>query len=220
MDGKPQTPGDTGLTQVGMLTPMGQGGIAVLRGSLAPQGAVVKVAGIDYPPQVAVASQPLQLNGAGLRYKFVVKVYTAGLYLPTQADTPEQVMAETGPKRLHVVMLRDIDGNELGKLFTRGMQDNVPRAMFAQSITGTLRMAEIFARRKNLKAGQSFSVDWLPGVGTQISVNGEPEGAPIKEPEFFNALLSIWLGPNPAYEPLKDALLGKAATERQKSTNN
>lgn len=180
----------------------------------------VTVSGIDYPPQVAVASQPLQLNGAGLRYKFVVKVYAAGLYLPSKAETTEQVMSETGPKRLHVVMLRDIDGNELGKLFTRGMQDNVPRAMFAKSIAGTLRMAEMFSRRKNLKAGESFSVDWLPGVGTQIIVNGEPEGAPIKEPEFFTALLSIWLGPNPAYEPLKDALLGKAPTERQKSTNN
>jgi len=194
--------------------------VPALLACLALPAQAVTVAGIDYPPQVAVASQTLQLNGAGLRYKFVVKVYTAGLYLPTQADTPEQVMAETGPKRLHVVMWRDIDGNELGRLFTRGMQDNVPRAMFAKSIAGTLRMAEVFARRKNLKAGESFSVDWLPGLGTQITVNGEPEGAPINEPEFFTALLSIWLRPNPAYQPLKDALLGKAATERQKSTAN
>ncbi|MDH4051503.1 MAG: chalcone isomerase family protein, partial [Rubrivivax sp.] len=98
--------------------------VPALLACLALPAQAVTVAGIDYPPQVAVASQTLQLNGAGLRYKFVVKVYTAGLYLPTQADTPEQVMAETGPKRLHVVMWRDIDGNELGRLFTRGMQDN------------------------------------------------------------------------------------------------
>ncbi len=31
-----------------------------------------------------------------------------------------------------------------------------------------------------------------------------------KEPEFFNALLGIWLGKSPADAQLKDALLGQA----------
>ena len=30
-----------------------------------------------------------------------------------------------------ITMLRDIDANELGKLFTRGMEDNSPKARFA-----------------------------------------------------------------------------------------
>ena len=38
-----------------------------------------------------------------------------------------------------------------------------------------------------------------------------PQNEPIKEPEFFNALLRIWLGPSPADRLLKDALLGHAA---------
>ena len=42
-------------------------------------------------------------------------------------------------------------------------------------------------------------------------VKGVPQGEPFKEPEFFNALLRIWLGPTPADWKLKDALLGKAA---------
>jgi hypothetical protein len=36
-----------------------------------------------------------------------------------------------------------------------------------------------------------------------------PQPDPIKEQAFFNALLRIWLGPNPADWKLKDALLGK-----------
>jgi hypothetical protein len=44
-----------------------------------------------------------------------------------------------------------------------------------------------------------------------ISVNGKAELEPIKEPEFYTALMSIWLGPSPADNQLKDALLGKAA---------
>jgi hypothetical protein len=153
----------------------------------------------------------VQLNGAGTRYKFIIKVYTAGLYLTAKAGTPEAVTAVPGPKRLHVVMLREIDANELGKLFTRGMQDNAPRESFSKSIPGTLRMAEIFSSRKKLLAGDSFSVDWVPGTGTTVLVNGQPQGAPIKEPEFFTALMSIWLGPRPADDQLKAALLGEEA---------
>lgn len=175
----------------------------------------VEVSGIYYPTQVQVAGSTLQLNGAGVRYKFVFKVYTAGLYLAGHATTPAAVDAAAGPKHLHVVMLREINANELGKLFTRGMQDNAPRETFSRSIPGTLRMADIFSTRKKLVAGDSFSVDWVPGAGTVVMVNGEPQGAPIKEPEFFNALLSIWLGPNPADSQLKDALLGQGGRSRR-----
>ncbi|MGH8857241.1 MAG: chalcone isomerase family protein, partial [Polaromonas sp.] len=37
------------------------------------------------------------------------------------------------------------------------------------------------------------------------------QGEAFKEPEFFNALMRIWLGPQPADWKLKDVLLGKAA---------
>jgi hypothetical protein len=91
------------------------------------------------------------------------------------------------------------------------MQDNAPREEFSKSIPGTLRLADIFSARKKLLAGDSFFVDWVPGLGTTISVNGKVQAEPIKEPEFFNALLRIWLGPSPADAALKDALLGQAA---------
>jgi hypothetical protein len=107
-------------------------------------------------------------------------------------------------------MLRNIDANELGKLFTRGMEDNMPKAEFAKVIPSVLRMSQMFSDYKNLKTGDNFTIDWLPGVGTIISIKGKPYGEPFKEPEFFNALLRIWLGPNPPDWKLKDALLGKA----------
>ena len=184
---------------------------ALLFGTCAARAQTVDVAGVKYPPSVQLAGSSLQLNGAGIRYKFVIKVYTAGLYLGSKAATPEAVLAAPGPKRMQVVMLREIDANELGRLFTRGMQDNAPREEFSKSIPGTLRLADIFSARKKLLAGDSFSVDWVPGVGTTVLVNGKAQGEPVKEPEFFNALLRIWLGPNPADRMLKEALLGQAA---------
>ncbi|WOB11086.1 chalcone isomerase family protein [Piscinibacter gummiphilus] len=170
-----------------------------------------QVAGVKYDNGLQVGNTPLVLNGAGVRYKAVFKVYTAGLYLTRKANSPEAVLSAPGPKRMHIVMLREINASELGKLFTRGMEDNAPKDEFSKSVAGTLKMSEIFFRIKKLNAGDSFSVDWVPGVGTTIIVNGKPAADPIKEPEFFSALVKIWLGQSPADSNLKDALLGKPA---------
>lgn len=169
------------------------------------------VAGVKFETSPQVAGTKLQLNGAGVRYKAVFKVYAAALYLNAKVTTPEAVLAAPGPKRIQIVMLRDIDGNELGKLFTRGMQDNAPRDEFSKSIAGTMKMSDIFSARRKLLTGESFSVDWLPGTGTMIMVNGKPAAEPIKEPEFYSAMMKIWLGKSPADAQLKDALLGAAA---------
>ncbi|MBI3369440.1 MAG: chalcone isomerase family protein [Burkholderiales bacterium] len=176
------------------------------------QAQTTEVAGVKYDNARPLSGATLHLNGAGIRYKAIFKVYTAGLYLMGKAATPEAVFAMAGPKSVHVVMLREIDGNELGKLFTRGMQDNSSREEFAKSIPGTVRMGEIFATRKKLLQGDSFSVDYVPGTGTTVLVNGKPQGEPIKEPEFFNSLLRIWLGHSPADAGLKSAMLGQAST--------
>jgi hypothetical protein len=166
-------------------------------------------AGVKFEPTLDLGGSKLQLNGAGVRYKAVFKVYAAGLYLEKKASTPAEVYALRGPKRISVTMLRDIDSTELGKLFSRGMEDNMDKAAFSKLIPGVLRMSQIFSEHKKLMAGEQFVVDWLPGTGTQVTVKGIPQGEPFKEPEFFNALLGIWLGSQPADWKLKDALLGK-----------
>ena len=181
-------------------------------GSLGGAGAwaeTVEVANVKYETAMDLAGQKLVLNGAGVRYKAIFKVYTAGLYLTTKAGTTQEVLAAHGPKRIQIQMLRDIDGNELGKLFTKGMEANAPREEFIKCINGVLKLSEVFASRKQLNNGDSFSVDYVPGLGSTLLLNGKPlMSEPIKEPEFFTALLRIWLGDKPADDALKDALLG------------
>lgn len=186
--------------------------LACLLGALlvtSAQAAPVTLADVTYVDSVKLQNSPLQLNGAGIRYKAVFKVYTAGLYLERKASTTPEVFALAGPKRLSITMLREIDSSELGKLFSRGMEDNMERASFSKLIPGVLRMSQIFSDHKKLQAGDSFMIDWVPGQGTVITVKGVVQGEPFKEPAFFNALLGIWLGPKPADWKLKDALLGK-----------
>jgi hypothetical protein len=179
--------------------------------ALGAAAATVDVGGVKLEDSTDVRGSKLVLNGAGVRYKAVFKVYAAGLYLGKKAGTPEEVLAAPGAKRMVITMLRDIDSNELGKLFTRGVQDNAPKTEMSKLVPGLIKMGQIFADQKKLLTGDVFTIDWIPGTGTVVTVKGVPQGEPFKEPEFFNALMRIWLGPEPADWKLKDALLGKAA---------
>lgn len=170
--------------------------------------APVEIHGVKLEDTAQVHGAQLQLNGAGTRYKFVVKVYVAGLYLAKKASTPDEAINQPGPKRLIVTMLRTIDSRELGKLLTRGVEDNMGKASMSKLIPGLIRMGEIFAAQKPLVAGDQFLIDWVPGSGTVITVKDVVQGEPFQEPEFFKALMMIWLGSSPADYKLKEALLG------------
>ncbi len=162
---------------------------------------------------VDVRGAKLQLNGAGVRFKAVFKVYSAALYLPRRAGSADDILAMQGPKRMAITMLRDIDSGELGKLFARGMEDNMDRAAFSRLIPGVMRMSQIFSDNKKLQAGEAFAIDWVPGTGTVITVKGVQQGEPFREPEFFQALLRIWIGQHPADWRLKEALLGRPVAQ-------
>jgi hypothetical protein len=98
--------------------------------------ATVDVSGVKMEDTIDFRGAKLELNGAGVRYKAVFKVYAAGLYLTKKAGTAEEVMVATGPKRLSITMLREIDSAELGKLFTRGRGGQQPPQRDVQAHSG------------------------------------------------------------------------------------
>ncbi|MBC7919049.1 MAG: chalcone isomerase family protein [Rhodoferax sp.] len=170
--------------------------------------APMNISGVKVEDSATVAGAKLQLNGAGIRYKAIFKVYVAELYTSKKVATLEELVAAPGPKRMAVTMLRDIDARELGKLLTRGMEDNASKTEMSKLVPGLIRMGAIFSEQKNLKAGDRFEIDWIPGKGSVITVKGEVQGEPFVEADFFKALMSIWLGSVPADYKLKDNLLG------------
>lgn len=184
--------------------------LAAITGLLALNtlAATLEINGVKLEDTAEVHGTRLQLNGAGTRYKGPFKVYVAGLYLNKKAGTPAEVVNQPAPKRLSITMVRDIDAAELGKLLTRGMEDNMGKSEMSKLIPGLMRMSQIFSEQKKMVAGDNFLIEWIPGTGSVITVKGQVQGEPFKEPEFFKALMSIWLGPAPADWKLKDALLG------------
>ena len=171
----------------------------------------VEISGVKLDDPVDVRGTPLQLNGAGIRYKAIFKVYVAGLYLGKKAVTPEEAYAAPGPKRLTITLLRDIDPDVLNKSMTEAFENNTPIDEIARLTPGLVTIRQAFADQKKLRAGENFTIDWIPGTGTILSIKGVQQGEPFKGLEFFNALIRLWVGPRPADFKLKEALLGKAS---------
>jgi len=163
-----------------------------------------------FEPTAQLAGSTLQLNGKGTRVRVVFKAYDMGLYTPKRVATPAELLALPGPKRLQFTALRDLSGTDLGRLFLRGMSDNTPAAQLTRHTLATTRLIEVFSGKPKLVSGDTFAMDFIPGKGTQFYIQGQPQGEPVGDDEFFTLVLRIWFGESPADPLLRDALLGQA----------
>lgn len=183
---------------------------AALALPLAVTAQTVEAGGAKFETSAEVGGQKLVLNGVGVRYRAVFKVYGIGLYLKSKTDSADAAIKVDGAKRVMLKLLRDVDGKDLGKAFTDGMEKNMHPEERMRTINGIFKFGQIFQDIKKAASGTPIHVDWIPNTGAQVYVDGKPAGEPIKEVEFYNALLRIWLGDKPADDRLKDQLLGKS----------
>ncbi len=170
----------------------------------------LEVAGVKMEDSVKLANVDLILNGAGVRTKAIFKVYVAGLYLPEKKTTVTDILASAGPRRMKMVMLREVTGDDFGASFMTGLNANADSADKKKLVNQIQQFGEIFNLIPALKKGDSIYLDWIPGRGTQSSVNGKPIGDIIPDQLFYNAVLKIWLGDKPVDSSLKPQLLGGA----------
>ena len=166
-----------------------------------------EVAGVKVDDDVIVGGRKLVLNGAGIRTRIVFKVYVAALYLAQKKTETKDVLAPTGPKRVGVTMLRDVSSDELGQALVTGIRKNSSAEDARRFAPQMAAMTDIFNRIPKLKTGETFSVDWVPGSGTVVLVDGKPVAEPIPDEAFYNAILRIWVGDDPADDALKSAML-------------
>lgn len=169
----------------------------------------LEISGVQVDDPVSLHGATLQLNGAGIRFKTVFKVYVAALYADQKAVTPEGIYAVPGPKRLAITLLRDIDSDEIAKTFAKAINGPAFKGEAARLIPELAKIERTFEGTRKLLAGETMTIDWVPGTGTVITVKGQAQGAPFNDVEVFNVLLGIWIGPSAADWKLRDALLGK-----------
>jgi hypothetical protein len=168
-----------------------------------------EVEGIKLADKVRLgdAGPELMLNGAGVRTRIVFKVYVGALYLQQKRTTPDTVFNDSGPKRIAMHMLREVKADQFFAALSEGLKDNHTPDQLAKIEPQIREFEGIFKRVQNSKPGDLFLLDYTPGNGTRVMVNGETKGT-VTGGEFYTALLRMWLGEKPADTNLKKALLG------------
>lgn len=168
------------------------------------------VAGVHFDDQTTLGNQPLVLNGAGVRVKMIIKVYAVGLYVPRKDTTPAAILNQPGPKSIRIVMLRDVSAEKLTEALMQGINDNVSAAD-RQGLQPRLDALEAAMRSAGeASKGAQIQLDYLPGIGTRVTMGGKPLGRDIAGEDFYRALLKIWLGDRPSDRSLKGDLLGQS----------
>lgn len=194
-----------------MAAPLGMAaglGLAVSMGLVqTAQAQSADVVGVHYPQAIKIEGNSLTLNGSGVSYRAVAKLYTVGLYVPQKSSQADAIFGNAGPKQLRFVMLQGMRVDELGKVITKGIENNSSREEFFKLIPSIRTMGEQFSRIKRLNPGDVFAIEYLPKRGTMFFVNGQPAGLPLDDGLFFPAILRTWLGQRPVTQDLKDALL-------------
>lgn len=180
--------------------------LSLLSGGVAAQ--TVEIEGVKFEPTVQVGGTALQLNGAGIRTRAVFKVYAAGLYVPQKANSAAALLAQKGPRRVAIGMLRNVDADSFAGALSDGLKANLTE----QQLAGF--KGQVDALNANLKAvgeakkGDLIHFEFTPEAGTRVLVNGQPRGTAIPGDDFFAAVLRIWIGDKPVDGALKKALVG------------
>lgn len=167
-----------------------------------------EVGGVKLVETQRLGDATLILNGAGVRSRFMFKVYVAALYLPARQGRADAILASPSPRRVQLTMLRDLSADTFSEALHKGLAENLDAGALAALSTRLSEFDALLKSQGEARKGAVYTLDDT-AAGMQLAVNGKPVGKPIPGTDFFRALLSVWMGEHPVQEDLKRALLGE-----------
>jgi hypothetical protein len=168
-----------------------------------------EVAGVRFEERLVqpASRAELRLAGAGVFKFLLLRYYACGLYLAADA-AGRAALERDAPRRVAMVMLRTVWSWEFLWGLDRGLADNesaAQRASLRESIDA-LRAA--IRAIGTLSRGATVAIDYAPGQGTRLLVDGVERMAALGGKAFNDLLLRVWIGERPLDPGLKEALLG------------
>lgn len=167
----------------------------------------LEVAGIKLDSRARVGATELQLNGAGLRSRFFIKVYVAALYLPVRQSQAAGAIQGPGPKRMQLNLLREVPIDHFLEGLRKGLDQNLNDAELEALKPRLETFNRLVTSLGKAHEGDVLTLDDTE-AGLVLSVNGKAQGTPIPGPELHRSLLKVWLGDKPVQDDLKRGLLG------------
>jgi len=156
----------------------------------------------------ATAKRPeLRLNGASLRELYLlIETYVGALYLEDKSTDDKAILeSETHKRMVFHVMMKKVGARRIANALQEALVMNITKEQHKGLHDDIEQMLSFFNGK--LHRGEESIFDYIPGVGTQVTVNNEVKGT-IKGKAFFKALLSIWIGENPVGRSFKNDILG------------
>lgn len=165
---------------------------ATLVAAAATSAGAATLAGVTLEDKVTVNNQQLVLNGMGLRKKFVVKVYVAGLYLATKQNNAATIITTDAPRRMVMHFLYSVTKNQMAEAWGEGLEDNTPNA--SPEVKTAFKTLESWM--EDVPKGNRIVMTYVPGVGTTVEINGKSKGT-LGGKATADAILNTWIGPKP-----------------------
>ena len=162
------------------------------------------LAGISMPDNITVENETLVLNGLGLREKYWVDVYVAGLYLPQKMSDGNDVIKANIPKRIQVEFIySSVPQAKMIAVLEENIANN---PQFSSATVASIRKCGSWMQ--DFTSGDVVVFDYNPTTETTtIYINDATRGS-IQSKEFMEAIFAMYVGKYPATEALKQGLLG------------
>jgi len=180
------------------------GFVVAMEATVPATGGAAEIEGITFSDSYQAGPITMPLQGVGLaKFLRTIKVYVGALYLGPGVK-PEKVMEDV-PKRLELSYFRALKAGDFGQAANKVLSDNVPQATIAALKPRIEQMHRLY---EDVKPGDRYGLTYLPGVGTELALNGQRKGI-VEGADFAAAYFAIWLGPDPINEALKEGLLNR-----------
>ncbi len=164
----------------------------------------LEVGGVKLEDSRELQGKKLLLNGAGVRNKYFVDVYVAGLYLPAPNTSAQTIIASRDLQSVRLVITSSrITRDRLIEAITDGIRKSSGKDFARyEPMLGELWSAMTF----EVQEGDVFDFNYVPGEGVHFVRNGSLLRV-MTDFEFKKILFGIWLGEDPVQATLKEDLL-------------
>jgi hypothetical protein len=162
------------------------------------------LAGVTLPDTAQVGGKNLVLNGLGIRTKYMVKVYVAGLYLEQKSSDPNTIIKADAPKQIVMKFLHGASKSQMSDAFNESFKDNSPDAVKTMKPD----IDKLLGALDAVNSGDTMVFAYVPGTGSTLAINGKDK-LTIPGAAFGQVLMSVWLGPKPPNPDLKKGMLGQ-----------
>ena len=163
---------------------------------------------VELSPTLKVGDQKLVLNGTGVREKYFLDLYVAGLYLAQPNNQSTSIIEADAPMAIRIVITSKLVSQDkfiesLKEGFQKSTQGNVEHIRiemqkFRQCFAGVIARGDV------------FDLIYLPSHGVIVFKNNKRTGS-VPGLAFKQALFGIWLCDRPVDTKLKQALLGSVS---------